>query len=322
MKLGIAGTGKIVQEALSVILSAKPDKVYLAGREHSAERTEKLCRQYGLDGYFLDYEEMLESDADTVYIAVPNSLHASFAGKALRAGKHVILEKPATVRKEELEDLFSLAGKQKRILVEAMSLHFLPAWQSLSGKIGDLGRIRLACFQFCQYSSRYDAFLRGEVAPAFDTACAGGALMDLGIYNIHAIVSLFGEPENVQYFPNMERGIDVSGILVMEYGDFQAVSIAAKECQSPTSSTIQGTEGCIRIPVPANQVDRYEIWDNAGHVQKYDYSGGKHRLFWEWQEFTRMIAEEDFGKVEELEKISLQAMGVIDRARTYMRVEI
>ena len=64
-----------------------------------------------------------------------------------------------------------------------------------------------------QYSSRYDAFLAGDIQPAFDPKKDGGALMDLGIYNLHIIIKLFGKPESINYFPTMQKNIDTSGIL-------------------------------------------------------------------------------------------------------------
>lgn len=314
MKLGIAGTGKIVQEALPVILEMQPDKVILMGRKNSEERTERLCAQYQLDGYVLDLESLFAADVDTVYVALPNQLHYETAKRALTAGKHVILEKPATVHRKELEELLALARANRRILVEAMSLHYLPAWLSLKERLPELGKIKLVVFEFCQYSSRYDAFRRGEIAPAFDPACAGGALMDLNVYNLHGAVSLFGAPQSVRYHPNMERGVDTSGVLLMDYGSFQAVLIAAKDCQAPVASTIQGTSGCIRIPVPANQVNCYELWNNKKECQRFVFTSEKHRMYWEFREFFRVIREEDFAFAEEMSRISLDVMRVLEEA--------
>ena len=262
MRLGIIGTGLIVHEVLPMIHTIRPEKIYLLGTLHSAEKTKNLCEQYHLDGYFFDYQELLLTDVDTVYIALPNTLHYAFAKEALLHGKHVILEKPITVTSAQLTELAALARKQRRILVEAMSLHYTPAYRSIAKQLPALGDIRLVSFQFCQYSSRYDAFQEGRIAPAFDPACAGGALMDLNIYNLHAILGLFGTPQAFRYFPNLDRGIDTSGILTLTYqdsayGSFQAAAIAAKDCQAPVSSTIQGTRGCIRISVPMNQIESY-----------------------------------------------------------------
>lgn len=317
MKLGIIGTGKIVQEMLPMLHILNLEKLYILGREHSAQKTKKLCDTYSMDGYFFDYEKLLQSDIDTVYIALPNNLHYSFAKKALLHGKHVILEKPITVTLGELQELAQIANEQELILVEAMSLHHTPAYQSIRANIGNLGKIKIINFQFCQYSSRYDAFKRGEIAPAFDPKCAGGALMDLNIYNLHAIIGLFGKPQSAQYVPNMDKNIDTSGILILDYGQFKASAIAAKDCQAPVSSTIQGDEGCIRIQVPMNKIESYELSDIHGHCKTYDFHENAHRLSYEFVEFERMIREKDFQKAQELLEISLAAIEILEQNRPY-----
>ncbi|MCD7982595.1 MAG: Gfo/Idh/MocA family oxidoreductase [Clostridiales bacterium] len=271
----------------------KPERCYLMGRAHSADRTRQLCQTYHLDGYFLTAEELLAADIDTVYLALPNSLHFSFAKIAVAAGKHVILEKPATVTAAELTELAEDAKKHHVFLLEAMSLHYTPAFRSIREHIPALGPIRLVSFQFCQYSSRYDDFRKGITAPSFDPACMGGALMDLNVYNLHAVLALFGMPQHARYFPNIQRGIDTSGIAVLDYGTFQAVALAAKDCQAPVASTIQGENACLTIRMPMNQIDRYEISDHNGRVQVHDFHQNIHRLYSEFTELERIIREND-----------------------------
>lgn len=322
MKLGIAGTGMIAQEVLPFLCSMNLEKIYLCGRENSRERTEALCRDYELDGCFVDYDEFLKADFDTVYIALPNNLHFSFAREALLCGKHVILEKPITVTYGELKELNQIAKKKNRFLLEAMSMHHTPAYQSIRENLGRLGKIRIVNFQFCQYSSRYDAFLEGKIAPAFDPACAGGALMDLNIYNLHAIVGLFGKPVSVHYFPNMQKGVDTSGILILNYEEFQAVAVAAKDCQAPVCSTIQGEKGCISIRMPMNQIDCYELSGNRGQSQVMDFHSDAYRLSYEFLEFERIIREKDWKRAEELMQISLDVMEVLEMCSDFGTCQI
>ena len=71
------------------------------------------------------------------------------------------------------------------------------------------------------YGQTKAALLAGKPSPVLDHAFAGGALMDINLYNIHFIVGLFGAPKSVRYFPNRhETGVDTSGLLVLEYEDF------------------------------------------------------------------------------------------------------
>lgn len=243
MKIGILGTGMIVKALMKTIDRLDFSRAVVLGTKETEEETARMCQEHGLDGYFLDYDELLESDVDTIYVALPNHLHADFAQKALLHGKHVIIEKPITSNARQLRDLMETARERGRMIFEAMNIHYLPIFGQLKEHLPDLGPIKIVSFNYSQYSSRYDAFKRGEVLAAFDPKRAGGALMDLNVYNIHAAVGLFGRPEKIRYEANVERDIDTSGILTMDYGTFKLVSIGAKDCKAPVQCTIQGTDG-------------------------------------------------------------------------------
>lgn len=167
-----------------------------------------LCQQYQLAGYHLDYQEMLNDDIDTIYVALPNFLHHRFAKKALENGKHVIIEKPITANLNELKELISIAKQNDLLIIEAMNIHYLPAYLALKDTISKIGTPKIISFNYSQYSFRYNVFQEGHILPAFDYHKAGGALMDLNVYNIHGIVGLFGKPKRIHYLANIEKGID------------------------------------------------------------------------------------------------------------------
>ena len=94
MKVGILGTGKIVQEFLPWLVEHAPFTVQaLCSTPRSAEKAQELCRQYGVPQHTTNYLELLQW-VDVVYLAVPNLQHTRYAKVALEAGKHVIVEKP------------------------------------------------------------------------------------------------------------------------------------------------------------------------------------------------------------------------------------
>ena len=124
-------------------------------------------------------------------------------------------------------------------------------------EIKKIGNIKLATFTYSQYSSRYDDFKKGNILPTFDKNCAGGALMDLNVYNINFALMMFGEPKGIHYYANIENEIDTSGILVMEYDGFKCLCIAAKDSIAPLYSSIQADEGTIVIPSTTSLVESY-----------------------------------------------------------------
>ncbi len=317
MKLGIIGTGKIVQELLPELQKCDLEHTAILGRRASEEKTKRLAEEYHLDRYYFDYDELLDSEVDTIYVALPNALHHLYAKKALEAGKHVIVEKPITTNYREFCELRDLAEKKNKMLIEAMTINYIPACAQLEKDLEKIGQLKIVSMNFSQYSSRYDAFMEGIIQPAFDVHQAGGALMDINIYNIYFVVKLFGEPRSVQYFANIERQIDTSGIMVMEYDTFKAVCIGAKDCKSPLISSIQGIKGNIVLHETASLMQSYEIQGNDGSVEKVDFDEGKSRLLVEFTELIRMIDESDHEKAAKL----LDTSGIVSKVMEQARIQ-
>lgn len=314
MKLGILGTGMIVKDLMSTYNVLNIEKTYILGTLKTQEETEDMVRAYHLTRAFYDYDELLKSDIDTIYCALPNHLHFAFSKKALEAGKHVIIEKPITSNSRELEELIKLASINHLMIFEAMNIHYLPSYLSLKEDLNKLGSIKIISFNYSQYYSRYNAFKEGNILPAFDYHKSGGALMDLNVYNIHALLGLFGKPLNNRYYANIERNIDTSGMMIFDYKSFKAMTVGAKDCKAPLMNTIQGDKAAIVINSPMNQMYEYTIHYNNGVTETKSFKK-EHRLIYEFKEFKRMIENQDFLKQQEMLNLSLEISKVMEKGR-------
>lgn len=316
MKLAILGTGKIVEEVLPVLKEINGIELSaILSTPRSIEKAEKLAELYAISQASSDYDSILANpDVDTVYVALPNHLHYDYAKKALLAGKHVICEKPFTLTLAEFEDLAKIAEQKNRILLEAITNQYLGNFASIKANLAKLGDIKIVECNYSQYSSRYDAFKRGEIAPAFDPAKGGGALRDLNIYNIHLVVGLFGKPERVQYLANMERGVDTSGILIMDYGNFKAACIGAKDCSADIKSTIQGNKGSIAVLGPTNSMPELSLTLNGQSLTMINENSLNHRMHDEFVAFQAIIEHEDMTATKLALDHSHLVMEVLDQA--------
>ncbi|MDK2586113.1 Gfo/Idh/MocA family oxidoreductase [Romboutsia sedimentorum] len=327
MKLGIIGTGMIVKEFLTITSYLKDIKVVaICGRKHSESTIKELKNKYNIDNAFYNYDELLNSDVDTIYIALPNNLHFEFAKKAIEANKNVIVEKPITSTYKEALVLSNLAKEKGLFIFEAITNQYLPNYKKTKELLPKLGNIKIVQCNFSQYSSRYDKFKEGNILPVFDPEFSGGALMDLNIYNIHYVVGLFGKPKNVEYYANIERGIDTSGILVLDYKIFKCICIGAKDCKAPISNNIQGDEGCIHQDTPTNSCEKFELLMNDGTSLLIDENNYDHRMVNEFIEFADIIKNNNIEKcyemlthsliVSEIQTIARKKSGIVFKADT------
>lgn len=315
MKLAVLGTGKIVQEFLPMIQQVTGvELVALLSTPRSLDKAKAMQAQYQIQEVYTDYETLLANDSiDTVYVALPNHLHYQYTKEALLQGKNVICEKPFTLNAQQLEELIQIATEKRLILLEAITNQYLNNFLQIKKELAQLGKIKIVECNYSQYSSRYDAFKEGEILPAFDPQKGGGALMDINIYNIHFVVGLFGKPEKVQYLANVERHIDTSGILVLDYGDFKAVCIGAKDSTANIRSVIQGTDGSIEVLGATNEMPRYERRSKT-EVEAMNVNLDKHRMYQEFAKFTEVIDQKDLAFASEKLNHSLTVMEVVDQA--------
>lgn len=139
MKLLIAGAGFIVQDWLQITKDlSKVELTGIASTENDLTTMKELAKQYNIQNIYTDYATALrETNADTVYVAVPNFLHYSFVKQALLANKNVICEKPFTVKYDEFKKLKQLALEKDLILAEAITNQYLTNYQGLKDRLPD-----------------------------------------------------------------------------------------------------------------------------------------------------------------------------------------
>ncbi|WP_300122765.1 Gfo/Idh/MocA family protein [uncultured Enterococcus sp.] len=315
MKLAVLGTGKIVQEFLPMIQQVSDvELVALLSTPRSLDKAKEMQSNYPIQEVYIDYETLLANDTiDTVYVALPNHLHYQYTKAALLQGKNVICEKPFTLNAQQLQELIQIATEKQLILLEAITNQYLKNFLQIKKDLAKLGKIKIVECNYSQYSSRYDAFKEGKILPAFDPQKGGGALMDINIYNIHFVVGLFGKPEKVQYLANIERNIDTSGILILDYGDFKAVCIGAKDSTANIRSVIQGTDGSIEVLGATNEMPRYERRSKT-EAEDVNVNLDKHRMYQEFEKFTEVIAQKNWDFASEKLNHSLTVMQVVDQA--------
>ena len=314
INIAVLGTGKIIPEAIEAIQASKKFNVAVIwARSHSADKAQNLAEKFHINRISTDLNEILnDATIDFAYIGLVNSVHFEYAKKFLDAGKNLIVEKPFTNTYDEAKTLAEIATSKKIYLFEAITNLHMPNFYAVQSALKDLGEIKFVQANFSQYSSRYDAYKTGKVAPAFDPKLYGGALRDLNVYNINPIVKLFGLPKKINYFKNLGfNGVDTSGILILDYENFIASCIAAKDSASPSYFLIQGENGYIKIDGTPNIFGNVEI-NLRGDVKIFNLNQFENRMVHEFIDFGKIFEEKNYSAVEEYLKNSLNVIKILE----------
>ena len=169
---------------------------------------------------------------------------------------------------------------------------------------------------FCQFSSRYPALLAGKPSPVLNHAFAGGALMDINLYNIHFVVGLFGAPKGVRYFPNChETGVDTSGLLVLEYEDFVCQCSGAKDSAARNGVQIIGDSGYMEITPIASNLQDVQLCVRGQEVRSSHMP--ENAWHYEVQDIGRIIAAGDYDFCYRALETTHNVVDVLEKARKY-----
>jgi predicted dehydrogenase len=171
--------------------SPKVELVAVASR--TQRRADEYAREWGIPRAHGSYDALLaDPDVEAVYISLPNNLHVEWSIRALDAGKHVLCEKPLSRNPADVEAAFDAADRSGRLLSEAFMYRHNPQTRRLKELVdgGAVGELRLV-------RSAFSYGLYDESNIRLRTDVEGGALMDVGCYNVSGSRLLAGEPDRV-----------------------------------------------------------------------------------------------------------------------------
>jgi len=249
LRWGILGTGNIARQFCADMRLSHRGRL-AAGGSRAIETAREFAAAYGIPVAVDSYAQLVErDDVDAVYISLPNSMHHHWTLAALRAGKHVLCEKPLAGTVAEAEEMFDVARQSGRLLVEAFMYRSHPQTHAVieavrNGMIGELKQIRTS---FCFCTAHVENNIR------FNCDLDGGALMDVGCYCVNFSRLFAGdEPAHLAAYGQFHSsGVDelASGVLQFPTGLIASFTCGMK-IQADNTAFLCGTEGYIEIPVP------------------------------------------------------------------------
>lgn len=248
MRLGIVGTN-FISEWLVEASRQVPDVEAVAVCSRARVTGEQFANRFGLSTVHESLEPLCaDPEVDAVYIASPMYAHRDQTMTALAAGKDVLCEKTLGVTLSECEEMLQASERHGRVLLEEIRPLFDPGWTVIREALPLVGTLRRVSLEKNQYSSRYGAFLAGDIQNAFRPELGNSALGDIGIYCLAPIIQLFGAPQSISSTNvTLTNGFDAAGCLVLNYDGFWAEMSYSKISSSVRPSVIEGEKGSIVI---------------------------------------------------------------------------
>ena len=250
VKWGILGAGAIVDRWIKGAMQFD-DMEIVAISSRTRETAENQAKKWNIPKV-MTYDEMVESpEIEIVYVPVPHTAHKELAIKAMNAGKHVLVEKPAAINAKQFQEMMECAEKNHVFLMEAVWTRFFPIINKAleivkEGKIGDIRTIEST------FSFRTED---GDTSRLTDIERAGGGLLDVGVYNLHLAEMFYGKaPVRLLGLASMDTDeyhiqVDEQAAYIGQY-DKGELSVLMSGIRTNTLHTafIYGTKGHIVIP--------------------------------------------------------------------------
>ena len=332
----VVGTSSIADSMIEMIRDSG-GCVYRGSMSRDASRAAEVTARWGGSMPYGSLDEVCADPAvDAVYIASPNALHYEQALACIRAGKHVLVEKPLAPNARLARALFDAAEARGVVAMEAMRSVHDPAYEAVRDAVARVGRVRRASLRFGKYSSRYDEVLAGRQTNIFDARMATGSLMDIGVYCVEAMIYLFGAPSSITCAPVLISGpdteqtggvIDGAGAIVASYPDKIVELSYSKISQDLLPCQVEGelgtvTYGGVSVPETGELHLRGEAkrgaWTTAEQsagdvVETLAIAPCVNNMCYELEDFCRCVAGAcDAGRFR---GITLAALAVMDEAR-------
>ena len=316
-KLAIIGTGWISSSFVEAVQQTNSFEV-VSVYSRTLEKAEEFATKHQIPSWTNQWNDFLLENWDVVYIGSPNHTHGDYSKQLLEHLKNIIVEKPSFISVEEWDEVHQLAVEKNLFVMEAIRHYYEPAFQEIGKFIAPrMNEVKGAVLSYAKYSSKYDAFLKGEVASSFSLASGGGALMDLGVYPIYNAISWFGMPVNVHYQARkLENQADGQGIVSLSYPTFDVTIFVGKVLNVCLPQEIYFGKETLQIN-DCQEIKEVKTLYMSEVQETKEYELRKNPLEWEAIAFENILkrSPESLVQYEQSKIISRNVLEVIEALR-------
>lgn len=284
IKWGILGAGNIAHR-FAESLENSNDSYIEAISVRDPEKGKEFSEKFKINKVYT-HEELLEDEnIDAIYISLPHQLHKEWTIKALESNKPVLLEKPAALNKEEVEEIIKSSDENNTLFMEAMKSRFTPAYKELkrfidSGEIGEIKRIATAFSNNVNFNKNNKTYHTDKIA--------GGSLLDVGSYCAAFLLDFLGDDFKVEKTNmNIKNNVDYFTKSILDFNGKRASLQSGFDRDLGSRAVITGSKGKIVI----DNLHRPEGFDviKDHTVTHYSYPYEVDDFYSEIKEFENLL---------------------------------
>lgn len=287
IRWAVLGTGVIANE-MAAALKKNGRNIYAVGnRTHS--KAVAFAEKYGIKKVYDDFNEMFtDPEIDVIYITTPHNTHIEFMRKAIRNGKHILVEKSITLNSSELDEAMALADENGVVIGEAMTIYHMPVYKKLRELLdsGSLGKVNLITMNFGSFKD-YDMSNR-----FFNRELAGGAMLDIGVYAL-SFIRYFMSSNPDKLLSQVKRaptGVDEqAGLLLMNGEGQMATVMLSLHSKQPKRGMISCEKGYIEIMEYPRAWEASITYTDSGKTEIISAGENSDALAYELSDMERAI---------------------------------
>ncbi|NMM94027.1 Gfo/Idh/MocA family protein [Bifidobacterium oedipodis] len=276
VNVAILGAGRIAHTMADTLVKMAASSDYgtlihpYAVAARDLDRAEAFAGQWGFDKAYGSYEELVaDPNVDLVYIATPHSLHAEQAILCMQAGKNVLVEKSFTANAAQAREALDVAKQTGMLCAEAIWTRYMPSRQMINDIIasGEIGEVKAASANLC--------YPVADKARMTDPACAGGALLDVGVYPLNFLDMAIGADHgrvidriDTSMTPWPATGVDAQNSTTLYYTDgTMATATSSMLVASDRNGTVWGNKGYL-VVTNINNPSRIDVYGNDHEIKR------------------------------------------------------
>ena len=281
---GIIGLGNIAGRFAASLKNENRSQLF-AVSSRSQDKADEFAQKYSASKAYASHDLLLaDENIQAVYIALPHSMHKDFSIQALKSGKAVLCEKPATLNPEEMNEIISVSREEKVLFMEAMKPRFEPIYRKLKSivaenVIGEIVKVETSLCNEMNLTGKTYHSQKGQ----------GGSLLDVGIYCASWLDDFLGKvTDSKNVVADMRDGVDYYIDAELNFSGKIGQMECAFDRKKPRQAILHGTSGRIVID-ELHRPQSITIFKNDDPPMKIEIPYEVDDFFGEIKHFTDLL---------------------------------